>query len=112
MRSMKKEEIDRILGEIFKEYRLKNSLTQEKIAEKLGISVKYISRIENGIGGVKVETLINYANILGISPNTIFDKLIINENLIPEMQLSKTVCSLSNEKISLLTDIANLLKNI
>lgn len=112
MKSIKKEEIDKILGEIFKEYRLKNGLTQEKIAEKLGISVKYISRIENGIGGVKVETLINYANILGISPNIIFDKLIVNESLIPQMQLSKIVSTLPNEKVSILNDIANLLKNI
>lgn len=112
MKSIKKEEIDRILGEIFKEYRLKNGLTQEKIAEKLGISVKYISRIENGIGGVKVETLINYINILGISPNIIFDKLIINEDLIPQMKLSKIATTLPNEKILLLNDIANLLKNI
>lgn len=112
MKSIKKEEIDKILGEIFKEYRLKNGLTQEKIAEKLGISVKYISRIENGTGGVKVETLINYVNILGISPNIIFDKLILNENLIPQIQLSKIASTLSYEKILLLNDIANLLKKI
>lgn len=31
MKSIKKEEIDKILGEIFKEYRLKNGLTQEKM---------------------------------------------------------------------------------
>ncbi len=112
MKSMKKEEIDKMLGDIFKKYRLKNGLTQEIIAEKLGISVKYISRIENGTGGVKVETLINYINVLGVSPNIIFDKLIVNENLIPQIQLSKIVSTLSNEKILLLNDIANLLKNI
>lgn len=112
MKSMKKEEIDKILGEIFKEYRLKSGLTQEKIAEKLGISVKYISRIENGTGGVKVETLINYINILGISPNIIFDKLIVNEDLVSQIQLSKIASTLSHEKILLLNDIANLLKNI
>ena len=62
MKSLKKLDIDKVLGEVFKEYRVKNKLTQEKIAEKLGISVKYISRIENGTGGVKVETLVNYMN--------------------------------------------------
>lgn len=112
MKSIKKEEIDKVLGSTFKEYRLKNGLTQEKIAEKLGISVKYISRIENGIGGVKIETLTNYINILGISPNIIFDKLIINENLIPQIKLSKIVNTLPNDKILLLNEIANLLKNI
>ena len=88
MKSISKSDIDKRLGEIFKEYRNKNKLTQEKIAEELEISVKYISRIENGNGGVKVETLVNYMNILGISPNVLFNKLITNENLYAELELS------------------------
>ena len=35
MKSLKKLDIDKVLGEVFKEYRVKNKLTQEKIAEKL-----------------------------------------------------------------------------
>ena len=34
MKSLKKQDIDKVLGEVFKEYRVKNNLTQEKIAEK------------------------------------------------------------------------------
>lgn len=112
MKSIKKLDIDTVLGEVFKEYRLKNNLTQEKIAEKLGISVKYISRIENGTGGVKVETLVNYMNILGISPNVIFDKLIVNENLRSQLQLSKKASELSNDKIEFIISIIDLLENI
>ena len=89
MKSLKKFDIDKVLGEVFKEYRVKNKFTQEIIAEKLGISVKYISRIENGTGGVKVETLVNYMNILGISPNVIFEKLIVSRELEAQMELSK-----------------------
>lgn len=111
MKSMKKDSINKVLGEIFKEYRLKNKLTQENIAEKLGISVKYISRIENGIGGVKVETLVNYMNILSISPNVIFDKLIINEDLKLQLQLSKKASKLSNNEINFIISIIDLLEN-
>ena len=111
MKSITKTDIDKVLGEIFKEYRLKNNLTQEKIAEKLGISVKYISRIENGTGGVKVETLVNYMNILCISPNVIFDKLIVNENLKPQLQLSKKASKLSDDKIDFIISIIDLLEN-
>lgn len=99
MKSMIKSDIDKVLGEVFKKYRVKNKLTQEKIAEKLGISVKYISRIENGTGGVKVETLVNYMNILGISPNVIFGKLITNENLQLQMKLSEMVADLSDQQV-------------
>lgn len=111
MKSEKKIDIDKILGEIFKQYRVKNKLTQEKIAEKLGISVKYISRIENGTGGVKVETLVNYMNLLSISPNVLFSRLITNEDLELEIKLSEKSCELSNDKIKFIIDIINLLEN-
>ena len=112
MKSLKKQDIDKVLGEVFKEYRVKNNLTQEKIAEKLGISVKYISRIENGTGGVKVETLVNYMNILGISPNVIFEKLIIHKDLKTQMKLSKKASELSDEKLNFIISVIDLLENI
>ena len=112
MKSEKKVDIDTVLGEIFKKYRLKNKFTQEMIAEKLGISVKYISRIENGTGGVKVETLVNYMNILGISPNVIFEKLIVNENLKSQIQLSKKASELTDDKINFIISIIDLLENL
>ena len=112
MKSVKKIDIDKVLGEIFKEYRVKNKLTQEKIAEKLGISVKYISRIENGTGGVKVETLVNYMNILGISPNVIFNRLITNEDLKLQMQLSEKARMLSDDKINFVISVIDLLENL
>ena len=112
MKSLKKIDIDKVLGEVFKEYRVKNKLTQEKIAEKLGISVKYISRIENGTGGVKIETLVNYMNILGISPNVIFGKLIVNKDLETQMKLSKKASKLPNDKLEFVVSVIDLLENI
>lgn len=35
MKSNKKVDIDKVLGEVFKEYRLKNKLTQEKMQRNL-----------------------------------------------------------------------------
>ena len=112
MISEKKMDINRILGEVFKKYRLKNKLTQEKVAEKLGISVKYISRIENGIGGVKVETLVNYMNALGISPNVIFEKLITNKDLQLQMKISEKSSQLSDDKMKFVISTIDLLKNL
>lgn len=112
MKSLKKLDIDKVLGEVFKEYRIKNKLTQEKIAEKLEISVKYISRVENGTGGVKVETLVNYMNILGISPNVIFEKLIVNKDLETQMELAKKASKLPEDKLEFVVSIIDLLDNI
>ena len=48
MNSISKSDIDKTFGKILKDFRVKNGYTQEVMAEKLGISLKYISRIENG----------------------------------------------------------------
>lgn len=112
MKSDKKTDINKVLGEVFKEYRIKNKLTQEKIAEKLGISVKYISRIENGTGGVKVETLVNYMNALSMSPNVIFERLIVNDNLKLQLELSQKGAQLSDDKVQFIISVIDLLKNL
>ena len=53
MDSVSKSDIDKNWGEILKNHRLKLGLTQEDLAEKIGISVKYISKIETGKSGIK-----------------------------------------------------------
>ena len=53
MKSNVKNSIDSAIGKVFKSYRKKYHLTQTQVADKLGISEKYISRLENGNSGVK-----------------------------------------------------------
>ena len=112
MEYITKESIYKSLGDVFKKYRIKNHLTQENIAEKLGISVKYISRIENGTGGVKLERLVNYFNILGIIPNIAFGDLIKNEKLNYQLELSKKVEDLSDSEIKFIIGFIDLMKNL
>ena len=69
MSSINKSDIDKHFGQIIKDFRIKSGLTQEQLSEKLGISLKYISRLENGYSGIKTQTLIRCMNILGIEPN-------------------------------------------
>ena len=111
-RTEKKISIDKFIGQVLKEYRVKNKFTQERVAERLGISVKYIARIENGTGGVKVETLVNYMNILGISPNVIFEKLITNRSLKNQMELSGKARTLTDEELKFVISVVDLLKNL
>ena len=44
MNSISKSDIDKIFGKILRDFRIKNGYTQEVMAERLGISIKYISR--------------------------------------------------------------------
>ena len=104
--------IDSSIGKVFKAYRKKQHLTQDKMAEKLEISEKYISRLENGNSGVKLETLVNYMNILGIAPNVVFKDLITNENVKFQVDLSYKISELPNDKILFLNKIVDNLKTL
>ena len=91
MKLVSKTDIDKEFGKILREYRIKNDYTQEQLSEKLGISLKYISRIENGNNGVKTENLIKYMNILGITPNMIFKPFITNKEIIKDIEISNKI---------------------
>ncbi len=112
MDSISKTDIDKIFGKILKTYRLKKGYTQEVMAEKLGISLKYISRIENGYSGIKTRTLINYMNILGITPNTIYKEFMTNKEIIKQINISEKLNQLSEEKLNFVDDMIDLLINI
>ena len=112
MDSISKTDIDKIFGKILKTYRLKKGYTQEVMAEKLGISLKYISRIENGYSGIKTMTLINYMNILGITPNTIYKEFMTNKEIIKQINISEKLNQLSEEKLNFVDDMIDLLINI
>lgn len=112
MDSVSKSDIDKIFGKILREFRIKSGLTQEQLSEKLGISLKYISRIENGNNGIKTQTLIKYMNILGITPNTLYSKFITNEEAKKNILLSEKINSLSTEKKEFVSSIIDLLNNM
>ncbi len=111
MNSVSKSDIDKKFGKILRDFRLKNELTQEQLSERLGISLKYISRIENGNNGVKTQTLINYMNILGIMPNTIYSPFITNQENAKNIEISEKIISLSEDKKDFLNSIIDLLKD-
>lgn len=108
MDSISKSNIDKTFGILLRDYRIKAGLTQEKLSEKLGISLKYISRIENGNNGVKTQTQIKYMNILGISPNTLFKEFITNPDIKNSVELSEKIDNLSEEKKLLVSSIIDL----
>lgn len=55
------------LGQRIKIRRKKMLLTQEELAEQLGISVKHFSEVERGLTGLSIENLIQLSGLLGLS---------------------------------------------
>ncbi len=65
------ERVLRDLGRRFAEIRVERELTQEALAERLGISTKYLQRIERG-RSMTLRTLIDLAARLDVPLQTLF----------------------------------------
>lgn len=57
------------LGNKIRQYRKKAHLTQEELADLIGLSQKYISNIECAKAAPSLPTLINLCNVLKATPN-------------------------------------------
>ena len=55
------------LGRRIRKERKTNHLTQEALAEKVGISLSFLGHIERGSRKASVETLVSFANSLHVS---------------------------------------------
>lgn len=66
-------DIKKLFGRNVREARLKLKFTQEKLAEKIGISAKSLSQIELGNNFVSAENLEAICNALDVSPNKLFN---------------------------------------
>ena len=59
------------IGARIKDAREAANMTQETLAEKVGISRTHISVIERGVKAPKLETFVVIANVLGVSADTL-----------------------------------------
>lgn len=112
MDSVSKSDIDKNWSKILKDSRLKANLTQEQLAEKIGISVKYISRIETRKSGIKTQTLIKYINLLGITPNVFYKSFVDNSEIMSNIRLSEKIETLSEDKKEFISNVIDELKHI
>lgn len=67
------------IGKTIKQIRKSNGYTQEKLAEKIEVSVRYISDIEQDRAKPSYEILIRICNLFNIGINQIFSKYLKTE---------------------------------
>ena len=63
----------RIIGERLKKARTEKNLTQEKLAEKLDVSIAFLSRIERGSSQINLKRLSQICDILGVTEGYILN---------------------------------------
>ena len=67
---IRKEKVEtrKTLGEVLKKYRTDNKMTQEFVAESLGVSRQAVSKWEQGISEPSTSNMITLAKLYGITP--------------------------------------------
>lgn len=81
-------DIKKLFGKRIKELRTSLNLTQEQLAEKMGVSPKSLSQIELGNNFISAEKLALMCEALNTKPKTLFDFDYIetsNENFIDDV---------------------------
>lgn len=66
---MTKESLMVTIGNNLRNYRLSRNMTQEKLAELVGVSTSFCANIERGKKGVSIFILRDFADALGITAN-------------------------------------------
>lgn len=85
------------IGEKIREERKKIGMTQEDLAEKVGISVNFVSLIENG-KNMSLDTMIKIANTFNVSVDYLLnDSMNINTDNITA-QINHSLGSLTTEE--------------
>lgn len=73
---MEKTNITKHIGNKFQEYRLKNNLTQNQVAEITGLEPRHISQIERGLSKGSIDTLLKLCNAYKITSDIILYDLL------------------------------------
>ncbi len=99
-------DIKRAVGKRIKIVRQQNGLTQDQLAEHVGLSPKYISGIERGVENPTMDILLRVAKILGVEP---YDLFLFGESEESEKALrkgiEKMVREADREKLQLYFDV-------
>lgn len=93
----KEDKLRKAIGKRIKLARANANFTQEMLAEKTGLSTRYISQLERGLAFGSASTIINICKALNISADFIFDDLIhskqssLNNSLIDDKFLQSYI---------------------
>jgi transcriptional regulator with XRE-family HTH domain len=101
---MTEAEIRRIFGSNLKRYRNYRKFSQAELAEKLDISIPFLSDVENGRKWISPVTLVKFASALNIEPYELFK---------PENMLSPEIeTALTNWSNDIVTAVSKTVKDI
>lgn len=100
-----------IIGERIKKVRKERGMTQEDLAEKMDVSIAFLSRIERGTSQINLKRLSQICGLLGITEGEILNGSSNNSDKYLNSEFSSLLENCSAEKQKLIYDIAKVIAN-
>ena len=100
----------KLTGQIIKKYRKLKKLTQEELAELIGISEKHLGQIERGVFQPNIVNFFKIIEILQINLSE-FGIILNNSENFEKEKLIQTIYSLNANQISLCRALVEAVKN-
>jgi len=98
------------IGQRIRRYRKALNLSQEELAEKVGISTTHMSHIETGNTKLSLPVLVDLSNVLSVQTDAvIFGEKQENKTLL-KGELSDIIDSCTTQELNILMDLVKALK--
>ena len=97
------------IGTRIRQKRIASGYTQLQFAEKLDISVNYLSAIERGVKTPKLETFIALANALGASADELLMDVVHQARELKISNLSEQMSALNEVHFTIVTSVVETL---
>lgn len=94
------------LGARIREERTKAHLTQERLAETVGVSTVFLGQIERSERKLSLSTLISIANALGVSIESLLKDSLEYDSDVLDHEISALLKGRTREEKELLLDVA------
>ncbi|MBP3672965.1 MAG: helix-turn-helix transcriptional regulator [Oscillospiraceae bacterium] len=98
------------VGKRIKIARIRKDLTQEQLAENVGLSPTHMSNIETGTTRVSLTAIVRIANALSVSTDTLLCDNVIRERVQFEKDIAELLEDCDEYEIRFIKDMAQALK--
>ena len=97
------------IGQRIRKYRKANGLSQEQLAEKIGISVTHMSHIETGNTKLSLQVLVDITKALDVRSDELLTDGASNRE-VAFSELNKTLESCTSDQLKIIVDVVKAIK--
>ncbi|MCF0126647.1 MAG: helix-turn-helix transcriptional regulator [Clostridia bacterium] len=101
-----------VIGERIRNARKKKGMTQERLAELIGVAVGYLSRVERGQSKVNLKRLSDISNALDISISEFITNIAPQNEQYLEKEFKKILDKCTSEQRKLIYNVAKIISEI